>query len=145
MSVPKSRRKPSHFEVFHNATELQKEVVLYVMQDFGVTQDTSLAEAHFLDLKFERIVNVCGDIIGDTNRANKMFVTNIDEYKARRMYQDKAIGSCEVLKQEIQSIIDIIPNININKYVRTVDLVQKEINLIKAWRKSDIRLKKRLK
>lgn len=123
---------------------LQKEVILYIMQDFGITRDTSMAEAHFLDLKFERIVNLCSDIVGDVNRANNIFVTNIDEYNIRRLYQDKAVGNCKVLEQEMQSIIDVIEGININKYVRAIDLIQKEINLIKAWRKSDIRLKKKI-
>ena len=144
MSVPKSKRKRSRFEVFHNMQCLQKELVKYLMLDFGVTRCTNLGEAQFLDLKFERIINLCADIVGDIHRANDLFVTNLLEYEQRRLYQDKAIANCDVLKQELQSIVDIIPGLNINKYKTSIKMIDKEIILIKSWRKSDIRLKKKV-
>lgn len=114
------------------------------MTDFGITRMTNLGEAQFLDIKFERIVNLCGDIVGDTNRANALYVTDLSEYEQRRLYQDKAIANCKVLKQELQSIVDVIAGLNINKYARSIEMIDKEISLIKSWRKSDIRLKKKL-
>ena len=51
MSVPKSKRKRSRFEVFHNMQRLQKELVKYLMLDFGVTRIADLGEAQFLDLR----------------------------------------------------------------------------------------------
>lgn len=145
MSVPKNKRKKSRFEVFHNVQQLQKELVLYLMNDFGITNHMNIGKAQFLDLKFRRVVNVCADIIGDIHRANDLYVTNLMEYEQRRLYQDKAIANCDVLKQELQSVIDIISGININKYKTSIELIDKEIVLIKAWRKSDIKLKKKLK
>lgn len=145
MSVPKSRRRPSRFEVFHNATKLQKELIHYLMTDFGITRDTTMPEAQFLDLKFNRIVELCGDLVGDIHRANSTFVTSMSEFDARRLYQDKAIGTCQVIEQELQSIIDVIPKINVNKYKPAIELIEKEIHLIKSWRKSDLRLKKKIK
>ena len=114
------------------------------MLDFGVTRCTNLGEAQFLDLKFERIINLCADIVGDIHRANDLFVTNLLEYEQRRLYQDKAIANCDVLKQELQSIVDIMPGLNINKYKTSIKMIDKEIVLIKSWRKSDIRLKKKV-
>ena len=144
MTVPKSKRRKSRFEVFHNMQALQKELVKHLMQDFGITRIADLGEAQFLDLKFERVINLCGDIVGDIHRANAMYVSNMLEYEERRLYQDKAIGNCVVLKQELQSIIDIISGLNLNKYKASIELIEKEIHLIKSWRKSDLRLKKKL-
>lgn len=115
------------------------------MQDFGITRIADLGEAQFLDLKFERIINLCGDIVGDIHRANAMYVTTMLEYDQRRRYQDEAIANCFVLKQELQSIIDVITGLNLNKYKTSIELIEKEIHLIKSWRKSDIRLKKKIK
>lgn len=123
---------------------LQKELVKYLMLDFGVTRCTNLGEAQFLDLKFERIINLCADIVGDIHRANDLFVTSLLEYEQRRLYQDKAIANCDVLKQELQSIVDIMPGLNINKYKTSIKMIDKEIVLMKSWRKSDIRLKKKV-
>lgn len=144
MSVPKNRRKKSRFEVFHNMAELQKLLVKDLMVDFGITRMTNLGEAQFLDIKFERIINLCAEIVGDIYRANALFVTSLAEYEQRRLYQDKAIANCQVLKQELQSIVDVITGLNINKYKVPIEMIEKELSLIKAWRKSDIRFKKRI-
>ena len=132
MSVPKSKRKRSRFEVFHNMQRLQKELVKYLMLDFGVTRCTNLGEAQFLDLKFERVINLCAEIVGDIHRANAMYVSNMIEYEERRLYQDKAIGNCVVLKQELQSIVDVMSGLNINKYKPSIKMIDKEIVLIKS-------------
>lgn len=144
LSVPKNRRKKSRFEVFHNMAELQKLLVKDLMVNFGITRMTNLGEAQFLDIKFERIVNLCAEIVGDIYRANALFVTSLAEYEQRRLYQDKAIANCQVLKQELQSIVDVITGLNINKYKVPIEMIEKELSLIKAWRKSDIRFKKRI-
>ncbi len=144
MTVPKSKRNKSRFEVFHNMQAVQKELILYLMDDFGITRNTNLGEAQFLDLKFQRVINLCSDIVGDLHRANDLFVTNMMEYEQRRLYQDKAIANCDVLKQELQSVIDVISGLNINKYKISIKLIDKELVLIKSWRKADIRLKKKL-
>lgn len=144
MTVPKSKRNKSRFEVFHNMQGVQKELILYLMDDFGITRNASLGEARFLGLKFRRVINICSDIVGDLHRANDLFVTNMMEYEQRRLYQDKAIANCDVLKQELQSVIDVISGLNINKYKISIKLIDKELVLIKSWRKADIRLKKKL-
>ena len=56
------------------------------MQGFGITRIADLGEAQFLDLKFERVINLCADIVGDTHRANAMYISNIVEYEQRRLY-----------------------------------------------------------
>ncbi len=86
MTVPKSKRYKSRFEFFYNMQALQKELVKHLMQDFGITRIADLGEAQFLDLKFERIINLCGDIVGDIYRANVMYVTTMLEYDQRRLY-----------------------------------------------------------
>ncbi|NRO03740.1 hypothetical protein [Lactobacillus helveticus] len=144
MTVPKSKRNKSRFEVFHNMQAVQKELILYLMDDFGITRNTNLGEAQFLDLKFQRVINLCSDIVGDLHRANDLFVTNMMEYGQRRLYQNRAIANCDVLKQELQSVIDVISGLNINKYKISIKLIDKELVLIKSWRKADIRLKKKL-
>ena len=47
MTVPKSKRHKSRFEVFHNMQALQKELVKHLMQDFGITRIADLGEVQF--------------------------------------------------------------------------------------------------
>ena len=58
--------------------------------------------------------------------------------------QNAAIGNCEQLLQEFQYIIEVLP-VNANKYLRFVDMIEREIALLKGWRKSDNRILKRIK
>jgi hypothetical protein len=66
------------------------------------------------------------------------------ELTERRIYQDRAIGNCETLLQEMAYAMSILPN-DANKYMGYVDMIQREIALLKGWRKSDNKLKAKLK
>lgn len=68
--------------------------------------------------------------------ANSIYPTCEEEYVERRLHQDRAVGQCYRLIQELQYIIETL-SVDINKYTRPADMVQTEIDLIKAWRKSD--------
>lgn len=72
--------------------------------------------------------------------ANSLFPYIEEEYVERRLHQDKAIGYCFAIKQELQYVIDTLP-VDVNVYLRFADKIDKEIALIKAWRKSDNKLK----
>ena len=58
MTVPKSKRRKSRFEVFHNMQALQKELVKHLMQDFGITRIADLGEAQFLDLRLMKALYI---------------------------------------------------------------------------------------
>lgn len=55
-----------------------------------------------------------------------------------------AIGNCEQLLQEMQYIISIIP-VDAQKYIRYVEMIEKEIALLKGWRKSDNKILKKIR
>ncbi len=73
--------------------------------------------------------------------ANSIYPTNRHEYKERRMFQNKALGQCFRLLQELQYTIEILP-VNINKYEKFVEGIEKEIRLLRGWRKKDNKLYK---
>lgn len=60
----------------------------------------------------------------------------IMEYCMRRRHMDEAISQCDVLKQEIQYIIRVLP-VNLNKYVRFSKAIDKQIALYKGVRQAD--------
>jgi len=73
--------------------------------------------------------------------ANSIYPTNMAEYEKRRMFQNKAIGQCYRLLQELQYSIEMLP-VNINKYAKFVGGIEREIRLLRGWRKKDNRFKK---
>lgn len=73
--------------------------------------------------------------------ANSIYPTCKEELTERRIHQDLAIGQCYRLVQELQYSIETLP-VDVNVYLRFSEQIQKEIDLIKGWRKSDNKLKK---
>lgn len=93
----------------------------------------------------ENIIKLLFDLVNNITSANTIFVTNESEYTERRNFQTRAICNCESLLQEMQYVISLLcSNIDINKYTRYTDMIEKEIGLLRAWRKADNKIKKRL-
>ena len=90
---------------------------------------------YFMDLLRSQMKNICS--------ANTIHITNKEEYYMRRNYQTQAICDCENLLQEMQYII-YVTHPNVEKYMPYVDIIEKEIALLKGWRKSDNKIMKSL-
>ena len=88
---------------------------------------------YFMDLLRSLMKNICS--------ANTIHITNKEEYYMRRNYQTQAICDCENLLQEMQYII-YVTHPNVEKYMPYVDIIEKEITLLKGWRKSDNKIMK---
>lgn len=88
--------------------------------------------------------NTIHDCIAAVNEhvfiANSIYPNCMAELEERRIHQDIAIGQCWRLKQELQYTIETL-EVDINRYTRIAEMIDKEIALIKAWRKSDNKFK----
>lgn len=173
MSVLKSKRKQSQFEVFHHLYKTRKEVTDLLLRDFGYDleraekkvsrtfsdrpyEELTPEEQHRYDKLKARnqsfdewfvaderqvIVDCLRTITEEVFVANSIYPTCREELVERRLHQDKAIGQCYRLTQELQYAIETLP-VDVNKYLRFADMIQTEINLLKGWRKSDNKFKR---
>ena len=134
MSVLKSKRKPSQFEVFHHLNKMRKEVTDLLLRDFGYDLDKAVkkVETTFGGRPYEEVYV-----------ANSIYPTYWEELVERRVHQDRAVGQCYRLTQELQYAIETLP-VDVNKYLRFAEMIQTEINLLKGWRKSDNKFKSAL-
>lgn len=171
MSVLKSKRKESQFEVHHNLYKMRKEMTDLLLRDFGYSaaKAQKYVEKQFggrpydelpenLKLQYDRrkqrddafhkwfiidqrkaIVDCLRRITAEAYKANSIYPKYPEELVERRLCQDKAIGECYVLIQELQYAIETLP-VDVEKYMRYVDMIKTEINLLKGWRKSDNKL-----
>lgn len=73
-------------------------------------------------------------------QANSIYPSIMEEWVERRLLQDKAIGQCYRLLQELQYTIEILP-VDISKFSNLIGMIEKEISLLKGWRKSGNKLK----
>lgn len=173
MSVLKSKRKESQFEVFHHLYKMRKEVTDLLLRDFGYDYERSVKKieksfggrkpeelsedektryeyvtsknesfAQWFILDERKVITDClRDITKEVFIANSIYPMYMEELVERRLHQDLAIGQCYRLTQELQYVIETLP-VNVNKYLRFAEMIQKEIDLLKGWRKSDNKYKR---
>ena len=84
------------------------------------------------------------ELLANITAANSIYPICIEEWNERRIRQDRAIGNCETLLQEMAYVIATVP-VDAEKYMEYVWLIEKEIALLKGWRKSDNKIRKKLR
>jgi hypothetical protein len=94
----------------------------------------------FIKDERQAVVDCLRTIGEEVFTANSIYPTYIEELIERRLHQDRAIGQCYRLTQELQYAIETLP-VDVNKYLRFADMIKDEINFIKGWRKSDNKFK----
>lgn len=152
MSVLKSKRQESPFEVFVHARKMRRAIIELACRDFGYKPKEKPCETEaqrtkrlncqrqLLDKEMNFIFDILRYIMRNITMANKIFPTNASEYEARRLYQDKAIAACIDLQCELQCCIEDFA-LDVNIFFRYEAIIQKEISLLKAWRKADNKFK----
>ena len=173
MSVLKANQKLSPFEVEHYAYKIRTVITDLALRKFGLKEyvekpkpetyskwsqqqkdgyDKSVAKNKeryeafiewFIPDEQKSILNLCRNMIHEIFLANEIYPQHLCECDERRLHQDLAIGYCENLIQELQYVITTLP-VNIEKYETITKMIVHEQNLIKGWRKSDNKVRKKI-
>lgn len=174
MSVLQSQRSESNLEYYHYAYEIRKELVNLALRDFGLKpnkKELNISERvseedkqTILELtrKYNRgyvihkepewilekfrnmIFDDCSKLINNITAAYNLHPTYEMEWNEHRIYQDRAIINCEQILQTLQFIMTVLP-VNANKFLNYVPMLEKEITLLKRWRKKSNKLLKSIK
>lgn len=158
MAVLKSRQSQSPFKVFDYASEMRRTITNFLLGDFGYSPplvpnpyESMKQRRHrermvywFVKKRRDAVDDCMARLIRYITIANKIYPTCEAELAERRLYQDKAIGECYVLEQELQYCMEVLP-VSAKKYFCCADFIAEEIKLIKAWRKSDNKFKTKIK
>ncbi len=87
---------------------------------------------------------LCRDMISDIFHANNIYITCTADIEERRKYQNSAIANVTLLLQELTFLLDVIPQVNADKLKPLIEMADREIALLKGWRKSDYARKAKL-
>lgn len=167
MSVLKRYRKKSKLEVYNNAIKLRKNITMLLLRDLGIKRTvrnmrirTDNMEPQDADLllgitekygltKFpgdypewlieklrDSIWDYLRDMMLNITRAYSIWATNESEMNERRLCQDRAVSCCESILKDLELAIEVLP-IDVEKYMPYVEMITKEIALLKRWRKND--------
>ena len=148
MSVIKNRRGLSELQVYKTARTMRKDITFLTLRDFGIHSrgkkfkeetGSQQPEGFYDELIAEYSKNIrliLRNMMLNITAANTIYPINFDEVTLRRRYQTGAIINCEQLIQELQYCKDIMP-VKASMFVPYEDIIDKEIELLKGWRKSN--------
>lgn len=156
MSVLAANRKESRFEAIVYSCELHDMLIEFMQRGFGVKDVDQVvrlkyARGHIGNEDFGyfrflmhnskmRIDQLCAQLTSNIRAANTIYPTTQAEYDKRREFQNAAIINCEQIIKELQHIVDIF-EVDVNKYGRYIQAINREIGLIKRWRQRDNQIK----
>lgn len=137
-------RATRFFAAINKMSEEDKNKFLDLTDKYGITSIVDEYPEWLISDMRNRVLQEARFLIRNIIQANSIYPAYVSEYMDRRRYQTMAIGNCEQLLQEMQFVISIL-DVDVNKYLPYVDMIEKEIALLRAWRKSDNRLLERAK
>lgn len=160
MSVLKNDRDLSPLEFLQHAVKLQGMLKEFAQRNFGL-RDTSEfikkkyryekddlteydANYYLLTSSKRNIDSLVKLMLANLRRANSIYPQNLHELQKRKDFQDLAIGNCEAIIGALQEVVETF-EVDVNRYKQYIEAIDREIWLIKRWRRSDNKLRNRLK
>lgn len=139
-----TKNKKSVKQVIKDISPEDQQVIDEIFMKYGKSPNKEYQGEYpqwFMDHEREVILKILQELVENITRANTLYVSkgNRTEYELRRAYQDKAIGCCFVLYQELQYIISMFGT-DLNKFIPILESIEKEVDLLKGWRQSDNKL-----
>ena len=140
MSVVKSKRGKSNVEFEQIYFQLADGIDNIVEHDFYAEGLLAQKNRVFLDIRSRTLEDLTDKLLYYIKIANSIYPTCMTEWEERRVTIGKAIGICYAILTNYQRIM-IRLRVPDNKYTMDVRNIMRMINSLKAWRKSDNKLK----
>ena len=143
MSVPKNRRKKSSVDfemIYFRVADGIDELMAHDFFAEGLLADKN---REFLRIRCESLQRYTDDLLYFIKIANSIYPQCEAELNERRLAQDKAVGVCYAILTVLQRILMRL-RVPGSKYVVDIQNIEQMINSLKAWRKSDNRLRDKI-
>ena len=125
---------PHGLKIMHSA---DRDALLEILDRWNAGGDVLVQYPQWLLSHFrESLLQLLRDLVMHITAANSIYPTMLIEAEERRLLQNKAICTCECLLQELNHIADVLP-VDANKIQPYIYMCDREVQLLKGWRKSD--------
>ena len=143
MSVVKSKRNQSKVEFEFIYFQLVDNIDNLLEHDFYADGDLAIKNRVFLNIRYQSLEKLTDDLLYHIKVANSIYPQCMAEWEERRLSIGKAIGACYAIMTNYQRVM---LRLRVPDYKYTLDIknIMRMINSLKAWRKSDNKLKERL-
>ncbi len=129
-SVYKRFRGETATQFITNALTLQSEITNYVCRDKVVPK-----KKRFLIGK--KLIDKIDEMVDNITFANSIRATTKEKFSQRQEYQQRAIINCFQLQNQIIRLEKCTETVTIKSLDKIIDLLCKELLLLKGWKKSD--------
>ncbi len=143
MSVVKSKRGKSKVEFEMIYFQLVDNIDNLLEHDFYADGVMAAKNRVFLNMRFQSLEKLTDDLLYHIKIANSIYPTCMTEWEERRVEIGKAIGTCYAILTHYQRVM-IRLRVPDTKYTLDIENISRMINSLKAWRKSDNKLKSQL-
>ena len=143
MSVPKSKRNQSKIEFEMIYFQVADGVDFLVEHNFFAEGLLIEKNKVFLEIRAKSLEKLTDDLLLNIKVANSIYPTCMSEWEERRVAMGKAIGICYAILTHYQRIMQRL-RIPDDKYTLDINNIIRMINSLKAWRKSDNKLRNAL-
>lgn len=143
MSVVKSKRNKSGVEFEMILFQLVDGIDNLVEHDFYAEGMLAVKNKMFLEMRSRALEDLTDKLVFYIKIANSIYPQCVAEWEERRVAQGKAVGTCYAILTNMQRIMMRL-RIPDNKYTLDIQNIMRMINSLKAWRKSDNKLKLKL-
>lgn len=140
MSVVKSKRTKSNVDFEDIYFRLADGIDTLVEHNFYASKELIDKNNVFLDIRCRSLEELTDTLLYHIKIANSIYPTCMTEWEERRTSMGKAIGTCYAILTHLHRIMMRL-RIGDNKYVNDISNIERMINSLKAWRKSDNKLK----
>ena len=143
MSVVKSKRNQSKIEFEFIYFQLVDNIDNLLEHDFYADGNLAIKNKTFLNIRYQSLERLTDDLLYHIKVANSIYPQCMAEWEERRLSIGKAIGTCYAIMTNYQRVM---LRLRVPDYKYTLDIknIMRMINSLKAWRKSDNKLKDRL-
>lgn len=140
MSVPKSKRSQSKIEFENLYFKLADGIDTLVEHNFYASKELADRNQIFLETRARSLEELTDKLLYHIKIANSIYPTCMGEWEERRVSIGKAIGTCYAILTHYQRIMMRL-RVPDDKHVDNIEYIVRMINSLKAWRKSDNKLK----
>ena len=123
------KRSISEYEFYNTALAIKVEVNRIALNEKIIPKRYRITNA-------VPLIEMARSAVYNVNRADQFYPNSSFNVLQRRKYLTLAVADCEQLCLELQSLIDMGLSIDINKIEPIIDMVEREIALLKGARKN---------
>lgn len=139
-------KKKTIRHVIKNISPEDEQAMIEIFEKYSMYSKNKFVSEYpswYIQQEREIILKILSDLISDIAHANTIYANSLAEFEMRREYQTKALGDCYTLQAEIISVAECV-DLDFNKLSPIIRLLDKEIALLKGWRQSDNKPRKKL-